>query len=78
MAMSASVMNDNWIDRPDPTKKLLRISEVAELVGISRSMVYKIMKDPDIRFPTPVKIGVLSRWDQDEIFEWAERLRTRN
>ena len=78
MAMSTSVMNDNWIDRPDPTKKLLRISEVAELVGISRSMVYKIMKDPEIRFPAPVKIGVLSRWDQDEIFEWTERLRARN
>jgi len=38
MPMSGSVMNDNWIDRPDPTKKLLRVSEVAELVGISRSM----------------------------------------
>lgn len=78
MALSVEIANDNWLDKPDPTKKLLRVSEVAQLVGISRSMIYKCMKDPAIRFPAPVKIGVLSRWDQDEIFDWADRLRTRN
>ena len=78
MALSVEIANDNWLDKPDPTKKLLRVSEVAQLVGISRSMIYKCMKDPAIRFPAPVKIGVLSRWDQDEMFDWADRLRTRN
>ena len=78
MAPSDLVINDAWIDRPDPTKKLLRIEDVCTLVGLSRSMVYKCMKDPSIAFPTPVKIGVLSRWDQDEIFDWAESIRTRS
>lgn len=78
MALSVEFANDNWLDKPDPTKKLLRVSEVAHLVGISRSMIYKCMKDPAIRFPAPVKIGVLSRWDQDAIFDWADRLRARN
>lgn len=64
-----------WLDVPDPTKKLLRIGDVCELVGLSRSMIYKCMKDPEISFPTPLKIGTLSRWDQDEIHEWARRLR---
>lgn len=77
MALSLSAMNDNWIDRPDPTRKLLRISEVSELVGLSRSMIYKCMKDPAIRFPRPVKIGVLSRWDRQEIFDWSESIRMR-
>lgn len=65
-----------WLDVPDPTKKLLRINDVCELVGLSRSMIYKCMKDSVIAFPSPVKIGTLSRWDQDEIFEWAEALRS--
>jgi predicted DNA-binding transcriptional regulator AlpA len=77
MAMSAAVANDNWLDAPDPTKKLLRISEVSEMVGLSRSMIYKCMKDPAIAFPSPVKIGVLSRWDQNEIFAWADAIKKR-
>lgn len=77
MAKSAALANDNWLDAPDPKKRLLRISEVSELVGLSRSMIYKCMKDPAIAFPSPVKIGVLSRWDKQEIFDWAESVRTR-
>jgi predicted DNA-binding transcriptional regulator AlpA len=75
MAMRAEYVNDNWLDRPDPGVRLLRISEVSRLVGLSRSMIYKCMKDPMIAFPTPVKIGVLSRWDQDEILAWAKAIR---
>lgn len=78
MAMSAAFANDNWLDAPDPTKKLLRISEVSEMVGLSRSMIYKCMKDPAIAFPSPVKIGVLSRWDRNEIFAWADAIKKRS
>lgn len=77
MAMSATISDDNWLDAPDPTKKLLRISEVSELVGLSRSMIYKCMKDPAIAFPSPVKIGVLSRWDRNEVFAWADAIKKR-
>ncbi len=78
MRLEETANNREWLDAPDPTKKLLRIDDVCKLVGLSRSMIYKCMKDPAIAFPTPVKIGVLSRWDQDEIFDWAESIRTRS
>lgn len=78
MAIEEIATRSEWIDAPDPTKKLLRIDDVCELVGLSRSMIYKCMKDPTVGFPSPLKIGTLSRWDQDEIFEWAEAIRSRN
>lgn len=77
MAKFVAFANDNWLDAPDSNRKLLRMSEVCELIGLSRSMIYKCMKDPAIAFPSPVKIGVLSRWDKQEIFDWAESVRAR-
>lgn len=46
--------------------KLLRLSSVKELTGLSRSSIYA-----DSEFPKPVKIGPRAvAWVEDEIREW--------
>ena len=47
--------------------KLLRLSAVKEITGLSRSSIYA---DPSI--PKPVKIGSRAvAWVEDEIREWV-------
>lgn len=53
------------MDRP-ASRRLLRIKQVIELTGRSRSLVYG---DPS--FPRPVKVGArASAWVADEIDAW--------
>ena len=58
-----------------PSRRLLRISEVCAIVGVSRAMIYKSMKHRTAPFPKPVKIGAVARWPQDDIEAWVVRLR---
>lgn len=49
-----------------PWRKLIRLPEVLELTGLSRSTVYKLKKLG--LFPQPVKIGPHAvRWYLDEV-----------
>ena len=73
MSVSVLATNDNRADGPEPTKKLLKISEVSELVGLSRSMIYKCISNSDLQFPPPVKIGAASRWLKDDIIDWSQQ-----
>jgi len=63
----------NFQSRPDHLEtigmsKLLRLSAVKELTGLSRSAIYS---DPD--FPKAVKIGARAvAWVEDEIREWIQ------
>jgi prophage regulatory protein len=51
--------------------KLLRISDVSERLRISKSTIYKWVKDG--RFPEPIILGDgASRWVEGEINEWLE------
>ena len=65
------------IVRPDqPTKPrafharaLLRLADVRNLVGVSRSTIYK--RVPEGSFPRPIRISARSvRWRLEEIEEW--------
>ena len=50
------------------------VSEIAELLGLSRQRVYQILNAPRSRFPQPA--AQLSRgalWNRDEVERWAER-----
>lgn len=47
-------------------KQLLRINQVRERVGLSRSEIYRLMALQ--RFPRPIPLGERARaWDADEI-----------
>ena len=72
MSESLRSANDNLQFDDFSSKCLLKITEVCDFVGLSRSMIYKCIADPDIGFPTPLKIGSVSRWRKDEIIEWTE------
>lgn len=50
--------------------KMLRLPEVLERVGLSRSMVYKMMSED--RFPQVVKISKASRWTEQSIEDWLQ------
>lgn len=56
--------------------KLLKIGEVSEWLGVSRSTIYKWIDEG--RFPTPIKFGaadrsrVAARWEEDTINQWIK------
>lgn len=49
-------------------KKLLKVDEVAEKIGVNRSTVYRL-KDKGLPF---LKIGTNIRFDEDAINEWIK------
>lgn len=51
--------------------KLLRLPDVIEATGLSRSAVYARIQTGD--FPAPVKIGVrAAAWPANEVASWIE------
>jgi prophage regulatory protein len=54
-----------------PTKQLLRLNEVIELVRLSRDSIYRLAKLG--KFPKPVKIGIkVNAWRVSEVQEWID------
>lgn len=51
---------------------LLRMRHVEQLVSLSRSEIYELIKDE--KFPKQVRIGGCSRWKMDEIVEYVNNL----
>ena len=52
---------------------LIRIADVCELLGVSRSTVYKLRSEK--AFPEPVKLGPATvRWSVDAIEAWRDEL----
>lgn len=58
----------------DPVGRLLKIEDVCELLGLSRTTVYRCIKDRAAPFPRPLKIGKCSRWSEGQIIEWKKAL----
>ena len=53
--------------------RLLRIDEVLEIVGVSKSVLYEMIARND--FPRPVRISLRAvGWRQRDIDEWLESL----
>lgn len=51
--------------------RLLRLSQVMEIAGIGRTMVYRLIRRGE--FPQPYKPGgYASRWSQAEVTAWFE------
>ena len=52
-----------------PSNKLLPIGEVSKRLGVSKSAIYKWVKDN--RFPKPIILGESSsRWFENEVEQW--------
>jgi len=60
------------------SEKLLRITDVCELLGVKKSTVYDWLDPKSARFkvamPRPLKIGAATRWRTDELLLWVETL----
>ena len=57
-------------------ERLMRLREVEQVTGLTRSTIYRKM--PLGRFPRPYSLGERSgvRWKKSEIDAWCEALRT--
>ena len=51
--------------------RFMRRTEVEQTIGMSTSMLYKMMACG--KFPKPVKLGDMSLWSAREIAEWQQR-----
>ena len=57
----------------DRTERFLRLPEVQERTGFSRSFIYKGVSDKT--FPSPRKVGGrASVWLDSEVIEWMNRI----
>lgn len=56
--------------------KLLKVGEISEWLGVSRSTIYKWISEG--RFPSPIKFGatdrsrVAARWEESTIEQWIK------
>lgn len=51
---------------------LIRVAEVCEFLGLSRSTLYKLLSEG--AFPEPVRLGPRTvRWNVDELVAWRDR-----
>lgn len=51
-------------------RKMLRLAEVCETVGLKHAAIYAKIKAK--AFPAPVKIGYASRWIESEVQAWID------
>lgn len=59
------------------SERLLPMAAVRELVGLSPSMIYRLIGQG--QFPTPGKFGTRSLWLKSEVDAWiAERARLKS
>jgi predicted DNA-binding transcriptional regulator AlpA len=52
------------------SERLLRLSEVASIVGFKRSTIFARMKDG--KFPTAVRVGGVNRWSSSAIAQYVK------
>jgi len=54
------------------TRSLMRLPEVMNACGISRSLIYRLAKEG--RFPRPVRVSSrLSVWDSTDVQAWVDQ-----
>lgn len=52
------------------TRKLLKLPDVQEITGLSRSQIYALIAQQ--KFVRPVKIARSSRWPLDAVIAWVD------
>ena len=54
--------------------RFIKIAEVCELTGVSPSSIKRYVRDPEMKFPMPIRLGHRDRaWEEDEVLEWLAR-----
>jgi prophage regulatory protein len=61
--------------RPIPDR-LLRMREVMSIVGLGKTLIYRLIQDGD--FPQPYKPGGYAvRWSENELIDWLAACATK-
>lgn len=61
----------------DPSCTLIRMSEVSKIVGLARPTIYKLLSNPESKFPRPVKLTEATGksapvgWVLSEVQDWT-------
>ncbi|WP_448129929.1 helix-turn-helix transcriptional regulator [Stenotrophomonas rhizophila] len=64
-------------DSHTPPPRLLRLKEVQDRVGMSKTTIYQRVKSK--AFPAPVHLGTMAAWVESEIETWIrERIAERD
>jgi prophage regulatory protein len=59
-----------------PKDRFVRIKTVVEMIGMSRSSVWRLSQEDD-SFPKPIRIGKrMTVWSSNELLSWMERKKT--
>ena len=75
--LSAIKAREIEMGRFDPAKTLIRINDVTSITGIARATIYKLMSQPENRFPQAVKLtdstarGAPVAWVLSEVLDWT-------
>lgn len=56
----------------DNPRRLIRLNELKQMIGVSRSTIYLMLKDG--RFPQPVRFGRTTAWRMADVIAWQEAL----
>jgi prophage regulatory protein len=68
------IMDKDTSRNPEPNARLLRVKDVCQLTGLSRTGIHRLVKLGE--FPQPVKLTERSVfWFDDEVAGWIARLR---
>lgn len=54
----------------DPQRRLIRMPEVSQMVGLGKTAIYDRIKDHT--FPAPIKLGRASTWVESEVQQWVD------
>lgn len=65
------VVNQQGHTDPVPRPDVVGVSEIAELLGVSRQWVLKLCERAD--FPEPAVLKGAKIWDRNDVIEWARR-----
>lgn len=56
--------------RPVPAVQLITTEELAEILGMSKRTIWRLLSAGQI--PQPVRIGRSTRWRRDEVQRWID------
>lgn len=72
--ISEEAVDKKRLDPALNAQRLIRLAEVATMLGIGRSTIYKYVGEGS--FPAPVKVGFRSvRWKLADVLAWREQAR---